>query len=410
MRKPTGDVNRQCLNLNNGIVITDEFMRAVEEKRTYQLIDPHYKTVTKEIDALETWRKLLKLRAETGEPYLIFIDTINKALPEHLKKLGLKVRQSNLCVEIVLPTNEERTAVCCLASLNLEKYDEWKDHVEELTYLGVKALDNNLENFVDMAHPVEFKKAIFSVKHSRDIGLGVLGYHGYLMKSNIPFESILARNWNKKVFKIINQCAMSASEKLGKELGLPLDGGTKRNSHVLAIAPTASIGYICNESTPSIEPMTGNAYLQKTLSGSFLVKNKHLEKLLEEKSKNTQEVWKSIIAAKGSVQHLGILNDEEKAVFRTGYEMNMREIVEQAAHRQPFIDQAMSLNLFFSSPISGKYLNEVHMMAWKMGVKTLYYVRSSAPIEAANIERDSSVEYVTPPERDIVNEECAVCQ
>ena len=410
MRKPSGDVNRQCLNLNNGIVVTDEFMKAVEEKRTYKLIDPHYKTVTKELDALEMWRKILKLRAETGEPYLVFIDTVNKALPEHLKKLGLKVRQSNLCVEIVLPTNEERTAVCCLASLNLEKYDEWKDHIEELTYLGVKALDNNLENFVDMADPTEFKKALFSVKHSRDIGLGVMGYNGYLMKNNIPFESIVARNWNKQVFKDINKYAMAASEKLGKVLGLPLDGGTKRNSHVMAIAPTASIGYICNESTPGIEPITGNAYLQKTMGGSFLVKNKHLEALLEKKGKNTQEVWKNIIAAKGSVQHIGFLSNEEKAVFRTAYEMNMREIIEQAAHRQPYVDQAMSLNVFFSAPISGKYLSEVHMMAWRMGVKTLYYVRSSAPIEATKIEKSSDIEFVMPPDRDLINEECAVCQ
>ncbi|MEI7604253.1 MAG: ribonucleoside-diphosphate reductase subunit alpha [bacterium] len=408
MRKPTGgDINRKCLNLNHGVVITDEFMKAVEEGTTYKLIDPHYKTVSQELDAKEMWRKILKIRAETGEPYIIFIDTINKARPEHHKKLGLEIRQSNLCCEITLPTTEDRTAVCCLASLNLEKYDEWKDQIEEITYLGVKALDNNLESFIEMADPVEFKKAINSVKHERSIGLGVMGYHGYLMKRGIPFETISARAINKEIFENINKHAMDASEKLGKERGLPLDGGTRRNTYVMAIAPTASISYVCNEATPSVEPISGNAYLQKTLAGSFLVKNKYLEQLLETKGKNTTEVWKDIIAAKGSVQHMDILTNEEKKVFRTGYEMNMREIVEQAAQRQPFIDQAVSLNLFFSTPISGKYLNEAHFLAWKLGVKTLYYVRSSSAIQAENIERGATQ---VAPVRDLANEECAVCQ
>jgi ribonucleoside-diphosphate reductase alpha chain len=404
MRKPTGgDMDRKCLNINNGIVITDEFMKAVEESRPYDLIDPHYKTVTKQLDATEMWRKILKMRAETGEPYMIFIDTVNRALPEHHQALGLTVRQSNLCTEIVLPTDETRTAVCCLGSFNLEKYEEWKDRLEEVVYLAVKGLDNNLDTFCEMADPVEYKKAINSVKHERSIGLGVMGYHGYLMSKGVPFESVAARMMNKDIFSKFGGAARKASERLGQERGLPLDGGTRRNSYVTSIQPTASTAFICQQATPCIEPISGNAYLQKTLSGSFLVKNKYLEQLLEKKGMNTPEVWKQIIADKGSVQYVPTLTDEEKAVFRTAYEMNMREIVQQAADRQPWIDQAQSLNVFFPSPISGKYLNDVHMLAWKTGVKSLYYLRSAAPIEAEKIN-------VQTQKRDLANEECAVCQ
>jgi ribonucleoside-diphosphate reductase alpha chain len=404
MRKPTGgDMDRKCLNINNGIVITDEFMKAVEENRTYDLVDPHYKTVTKQLDAVEMWRKILTMRAETGEPYILYIDTVNRALPPHHQEKGLTVRQSNLCTEIVLPTDETRTAVCCLGSFNLEKYDEWKDRLEEVTYLAVKALDNNLDTFCELADPVEYKKAINSVKHERSIGLGVMGYHGYLMSKMVPFESLQARLMNKAIFQKFGDAARSASEKLGRERGLPLDGGTRRNSYVTSIQPTASTAFICQQATPCIEPISGNAYLQKTLSGSFLVKNRYLEQTLEAKGLNTPDVWKEIIAAKGSVQHLDALTEDEKKVFRTGYEMNMREIVQQAADRQPYICQAQSLNLFFQTPISGKYMHDVHMLAWKTGVKSLYYLRSSAPIEAEKISRESV-------KRDVANEECAVCQ
>lgn len=404
MRKPTGgDPDRKCLNLNHGVVVTDEFMTAVEENREYDLIDPHYKTVSKKLNALEVWRKLLTLRAETGEPYLVFIDTVNKAVPQHHKDLGLTIRQSNLCTEIVLPTSEDRTAVCCLGNLNLERWDEWKEQINEITYLCVKSLDNNLDTFCEMAPPKEYKKAIYSVLHERSIGLGVMGYHGYLMANNIPFESVLARNSNKQMFKLIGESIRASSEQLGRERGLPLDGGTRRNTYASSIQPTASTAFICGEATPCVEPISGNAYLQKTLSGSFLVKNKYLERLLDTKNANNSEVWKDIIAAKGSVQHLDILTEEEKAVFRTAYEMNMREIVQQAADRQPYIDQAQSINVFFSTPLSGKYLHDVHFLAWKAGVKTLYYLRSAAPIEAENIS-------VKSVKRDLVNEECAVCQ
>lgn len=404
MRRPTGgDVDRKCLNINNGVVITDEFMKAVEENRTYQLIDPHYGTVAKELNALDVWRRLLTIRAETGEPYMLFIDTVNRALPQHHREKGLVVRQSNLCTEIVLPTDSERTAVCCLGSMNLETHHEWKDQLDEIAYWCVKALDNNLDVFCEMADPKEYKKAIFSVQHERSIGLGVMGYHGWLMAQNIPFESLQARIMNKQFFKKFGDATKAASKKLGEERGLPLDGGVQRNSYITSIQPTASTAFLCGGATPSIEPIAGNAYLQKTLSGSFLVKNKYLEALLEKKGSNTQEVWQEIIATKGSVQYLECLTDAEKAIFRTGYEMNMREVVQQAADRQPFIDQAQSLNVFFQTPVSGKYMHEVHFLAWKLGVKSLYYLRSSAPIEADKISMKSE-------KRNLESEECAVCQ
>lgn len=407
IRKPTGgDIDRKCLNIHHGVVISDAFMQAVEKGEEYPLVDPHSGEITKRLNAVEVWRKLLTMRAETGEPYLLFIDTVNKAVPEHHKEKGLFVRQSNLCTEIVLPTNEERTAVCCLGNINIEKYDEWKEHVDELTYLAVKCLDNNLETFAEDAPP-EFKKAVYSVLQERSIGLGVMGYHGYLMSKRIPFESVAARAINKEVFKAIADSAHAASELLGKERGLPGDGGVRRNTYVTSIQPTASTSFIMGEATPCVEPISGNAFLQKTLSGSFLVKNKHLEALLEEKGLNTSEVWQQIIGDKGSVQNMEALTEEERAVFRTGYEMNMREIVEQAGDRQEWIDQAQSINLFFATPISGKYMDEVHRLAWKRGIKSLYYLRSSAPIESTRINSDAGA--VAQP-RDLANEECAVCQ
>lgn len=413
IRKPTGgDIDRKCLNINHGIVVTDEFMKAVEERRSYKLVDPHYGTVTKELDAFDIWRKILTMRAETGEPYVVFIDAVNRAIPQHHKDKGLFVRQSNLCTEIVLPTTEDRTAVCCLGNLNLELYEEWEPHAEKIIYACVKALDNNLDTFCEMADAKEYRKAINSVKHERSIGLGMMGYHGFLMSKNIPFESIAARAYNKRIFKQFGEMAHEASRRLGEERGLPLDGGERRNSYVTSIQPTASTSFICGEATPCVEPIAGNAFLQKTLSGSFLVKNKYLERLLETKKMNSIDVWKEIVAAKGSVQHLDFLTDAEKAVFRTGYEMNMREIVDQAADRQQWIDQAQSVNLFHTTPISGKYLHDVHMLAWKRGMKTLYYLRSSAPIEAARIDaqKEFAVAGIAAKQRDFATEECVVCQ
>jgi ribonucleoside-diphosphate reductase alpha chain len=406
VRKPVGDMNRRCLNTNHGLVVTDEFMKAVEEKRTYQLIDPKRQVAVKELDATEIWRKILKTRVETGEPYLLFIDTVNRAVPAHHKEKGLFVQQSNLCSEITLPTTHDRTAVCCLSSLNLERFDEWEPQAESLIADAVRGLDNVLDNFVETADPKYYAKSIKSVLHERSIGLGVMGYHGYLMSKNLPFESVAARGVNKKIFSLIHTHAKAASRQLKEERGAPLDGGDQRNSYIISIAPTASISFICGEATPCVEPMTGNAYLQKTLSGSFLVKNKHLERLFETKGMNNVETWKKVIAAKGSVQHMEELSDAEKAVFRTGYEMNMREIVQQAADRQPYICQSQSVNLFFPTPISGKYLHDAHFLAWKAGAKSLYYLRSAAPIEADAIDNAQLKVQV----RDFANEECAVCQ
>ncbi len=404
IRKPTGgDVDRKCLNIHQAAVLTDDFMRAVEAGTTYQLIDPHDHTVAKELDAVTMWRKILTMRAETGEPYVLFLDNVNRAVPPHHRAKGLFVNQSNLCAEIVLPTNAERTAVCCLSSLNLERYDEWKDRMEELVAMAMRALDNNLETFVEMADPVEFKKAVFSARSERSVGLGVMGYHGYLMGKNIPFESVAARAFNKEFFAKLHACANRASEELARERGLPLDGGTRRNAYMLSLQPTASTAFLCGGATPSVETMTANAYLQKTLSGSFLVKNKYLDALLKAKGVDVEETWRSVIAARGSVQHLGCLTDEEKAVFRTATEINMREVIQQAADRQPFICQSQSLNLYFSTPISGRYLHDVHFMAWKLGVKTLYYLRSSSPIEADKVN-------MSVAKRDLSAEECAVCQ
>ncbi len=409
LRKPTGgDMDRRCLNINHGVVVSDVFMEALEKGVTYELNDPHYGPTGKHLDAQEIWRKILTIRAETGEPYILFIDTVNKYIPAHHKEKGLLVRQSNLCTEIVLPTNNDRTAVCCLASLNLEKYEEWMTRAEQVIDDLVRGLDNNLETFCEMASHGEFTKAVNSVKHERSIGLGVMGYHGYLMSKGVPFESVQARLTNKQLFEMIGRLSKNASEKLALERGLPLDGGTQRNSYTNSIQPTASTSFICGEATPCVEPISGNAYLQKTLSGSFLVKNKYLEQLLVQKEKNTADVWSEVIAAKGSVQNLDFLSDEEKATFRTAYEINMREVVEQAADRQAFIDQAQSINLFFAQPISGKYLNDVHMLAWKRGMKSLYYLRSASAIEAGRI---STIEAgVTQPTRDLATEECAVCQ
>jgi ribonucleoside-diphosphate reductase alpha chain len=405
IRKPTGgDDNRRCLNLHHGVIISDEFMRAVKAKTTFDLKCPHSGEISKSISAFDFWKKILKNRVETGEPYLMFSDTVNKAVPEHHKEKGLSVNQSNLCSEITLPTNRERTAVCCLGSLNLETWSEWEPHKEKVIYTAVKALDNVLENFTNSVDSRDYKRAVFSAKQERSIGLGVMGWHGLLTKSFVPFESVQARALNKLIFSTIKENAVKASRRLGEERGICPDGGEQRNSYILAIAPTANISVICGGATPCIEPIAGNAYLQKTLSGSFLVKNPYLENLLADKGKDTPEVWRRIIEAKGSVQSLDFLSDEEKAVFKTAYELNMKELIIQAADRQKYICQSQSLNLFFASPISGKHLNEVHLLAHELGVKTLYYLRSESIIEADAIDS-------TSVRRQVANfEECSVCQ
>jgi ribonucleoside-diphosphate reductase alpha chain len=405
IRKPTGgDDNRRCLNLHHGVTVTDEFMRCVKAKIKFDLLCPHSGEVVKSVDATEMWRKILKNRVETGEPYILFIDTVNKTIPQHHKDKGLFVKQSNLCSEITLPTNRERTAVCCLGSLNLERWDEWKDEAESVLYAAVKALDNVLDNFIYGVDSRDYKRAIQSATQERSIGLGVMGWHGLLLKNRMPFESVQARSLNKIVFSTIHKYAKQASVNLADERGVCPDGGTQRNSNVIAIAPTANISVICGGATPCVEPIAGNAYLQKTLSGSFLVKNLQLEQLLEEKGQNKPDIWRKIIEDKGSVRNLNFLTEEEKKIFKTGYELDMKELIIQAADRQKYICQSQSLNLFLKSPISGKQLNDVHVLAHELGVKSLYYLRSESVIEADSVDNAGVRRQVS------IGEECSVCQ
>lgn len=414
IRKPTGgDDNRRCLNLNHGIVIDDAFMIAATECKMYDLRCPKTNAVVKQVDAHDLLKRLITLRMETGEPYFLFIDNVNRTTPIHHKEKGLLVQQSNLCSEITLPTGPERTAVCCLGSMNLEKYDEWKFD-ENAVYLGVRALDNVLQAFCNQAGN-HHDKAKRSAEAERSIGLGVMGYHGYLMEHAIPFESVQARIANKQIFKDIHGRAIAASKLLAEERGVCPDAiGTEfdqRNSYVMSIAPTASISIITGNATPCIEPITGNAYVQKTMGGSFLVKNRFLANTLEYYGKDTMDIWQSIIGEDGSVQHLTFLTDKERMVFRTAWEMNQRELIAQAGDRTPFVCQAQSLNLFFdvapradgTSGVSMKYLFDVHVGAWAAGVKSLYYLRSRSILKADSTERQAI-------RRRIETEECAVCQ
>lgn len=406
IRKPTGgDINRKALNIHNAVNITDDFMEAVLEGRGWNLVDPHTKEVTKVVDARGLWQKILETRMVTGEPYIHYIDTSNKHLPKSQKDLGLTITTSNLCSEILLPVDSQRTAVCCLSSVNLEKFDEWKDNelfIEDI----VRFLDNVLSVFIKEA-PGELSKAVYSASQERSIGLGAMGFHSYLQKNNIPFEGPLASGINRKLFNHIHERAIAATEKLADERGSCPDalGTRRRNMHVIAIAPNASSSIICGGTSPSIEPIRANAYTHKTMSGSFLVKNKFLEALLDSYGKNTEEVWTNIITNKGSVQHLEFLSDWERDVFKTAIEIDQRWIVEHAGSRQPYICQAQSVNLFFAPDTSVKYLNDVHLLAWKRGLKTLYYLRSEAPHKPKAITE--KVERVIRKDSE---EECWSCQ
>ncbi len=386
MRKPTGDPNVRCLNLHHGINITDDFMQIIEKcmldpeaKDDWELKDPHTGEIREVVSAKHLWQMILELRMHTGEPYIHYIDTSNRMLPDFLKNKGLKVHQSNLCSEIILPTNEKRTAVCCLSSLNLEYYDEWKDDKLFLKDVA-EMLDNVLEYFINNA-PNSIKRAKYSAKQERSIGIGALGFHAYLQKSGIAFESVVAKGTNNRIFKHIKESLDHANLELGKERGEAPDahGTGRRFSHVMAIAPNASSSIIMGNTSPSIEPYRANAYRQDTLSGSYLNKNKWLDKILREKIKDEQEyndVWSSIIANDGSVQHLDILDDLQKDVFKTSMEIDQRWVIDLAADRQSYIDQAQSLNLFFRPDSNIKYIHAIHFMAWKKGLKTLYYCRS----------------------------------
>ena len=386
MRKPTGDPNVRCLNLHHGINITDDFMTIIEQSMlnpdfddSWSLIDPNTKEVRETVSAKMLWQMILELRMHTGEPYIHYIDTSNRMLPQWLKDKGLKVNQSNLCSEIILPTNEERTAVCCLSSLNLETYDEWKDN--ELFLRDVaEMLDNVLQYFIDNA-PNSIARAKYSATRERSIGVGALGFHAYLQKNGIPFEGVMAKVENNRMFKNIRGKLDEANLQLGTERGEAPDasGTGKRFSHLMAIAPNASSSIIMGNTSPSIEPYRANAYRQDTLSGSYLNKNRWLDKIIKEKAKDDNDyndIWSSIIANDGSCQHLDILSDLEKGVFKTSMEIDQRWVIDLAADRQVYIDQAQSLNLFFRPDAHIKYIHAIHFMAWKKGVKTLYYCRS----------------------------------
>ena len=384
IRRPTGgDPNRKAQNLHHGILVTDAFMRAVQNDEEWALTSPKDHAIVRKINARALWIRILTARVETGEPYLIFSDHVNRAMPEHLKLAGLSVKTSNLCAEIMLPTGvdqygKQRTAVCCLSSLNLENWFEWKDEpffVEDV----MRFLDNVLQDFIDRAPP-GMERAAYSAARERSVGLGVMGFHSFLQSLNIPFESVIAKVWNLRMFKHIRAQADAASRVLAEERGPCPDaadfGIMERFSHKMAIAPTASISIIAGNSSPGIEPIAANVFLQKTLSGSFTVRNRHLQKLLAEKGRDTDDVWSTITTTKGSVQHLDFLTEQEKAVYKTAFELDQRWVIEHAADRTPYICQSQSVNIFLPADVHKRDLHQIHMLAWKRGMKSLYYCRS----------------------------------
>ncbi len=415
LRRPTGgDPNRKALNLHHGVVVPDAFMRAVEEDAEWALLSPRDRTVQKMISARSLWIRILTTRMETGEPYLLFIDSVNKAIPEHHKLSGLDVRTSNLCSEITLPTGpdhhgRERTATCCLSSVNLERYDEWKDNprfVEDI----MRFLDNVLENFIKEA-PKSMENAAYASMRERSVGLGVMGFHSFLQSKGLPFESAMAKSWNKHIFKDLRAQVDKASHTLALERGACPDaeekGVMERFSNKLAIAPTASISIICGGTSPGIEPFAANAFAHKTLSGTFPVRNAHLRRLLEEKGQNTEEVWSSINTQQGSIQHLDFLSGGEKAVFRTAFEIDQRWIIELAADRGQYICQSQSLNLFLPPDTHKRDLHRLHFEAWRRGVKSLYYLRSMS-LQRSDVDAAPSAALLSEEGR-LDYEECLAC-
>ena len=426
MRRPTGgDVNRRSLNLHHGVLVSDAFMRAVETDSQWALRSPKDGSVQSNISARNLWIRLLTARVETGEPYIIYIDTVNRQIPQHHKLAGLRVKTSNLCSEITLPTGldndgKERTAVCCLSSLNLEKYDEWKDD-EKFVEDVMRFLDNIMSDFINKA-PDSFKNAKYSAMRERSVGLGVMGLHSYFQKKKIPFGSVMSKVWNKKVFKDIQTKVDAASVALAEERGACPDaeeyGIKERFSNKTAIAPTASISIICGGTSPGIEPISGNSYTHKTLSGSYNVRNKYLTKVLENYGKNDDETWSSITTNQGSVSHLDFLTIEEKETFKTAFEIDQRWIVELGADRTPHISQAQSVNVFIPADIHKRDLHNIHFQAWKKGLKSLYYCRSKSIQRAENVNTGSSTDvtknvYKTNEEstnEENKYEECLSCQ
>ena len=426
MRRPTGgDPNRKALNLHHGVLVSDAFMRAVELDEQWALKSPKDGAVQSTVSARNLWIRLLTARIETGEPYIIFIDTVNRQIPQHHKLAGLTVKTSNLCSEITLPTGidkegKDRTAVCCLSSLNVEKYDEWKD---DKNFVGdvMRFLDNVLSDFIKNA-PDQFSDAKYSAEKERSVGLGVMGLHSYFQKNSIPLESVMSKVWNKKIFENIQTKVDAASKQLAEERGACPDaeeyGFKERFSNKTAIAPTASISIICGGTSPGVEPIAANSFTHKTLSGSFNVKNKYLTELLEKHNKNTDEIWSSITTNQGSVSHLDFLTQEEKDVFKTAFELDQRWLVDLSADRTPHISQAQSINLFLPADVHKKDLHQIHFQAWKKGLKSLYYCRSKSIQRAENINDKSNTDVLQnvyknknqPQEKENEYEECLSCQ
>ena len=416
IRTTTGDFNRKALNLHHGVLLTDAFMEAVRDNAEFDLVSPKDGSVQKTVNARSLFQKLVEVRLRTGEPYLVFSDTVNRAMPAHHRELGLKVSTSNLCAEITLPTGidhlgNDRTAVCCLSSLNLEKWDEWngdKRFIEDV----LRFLDNVLQDYIDRA-PDEMARAKYSAMRERSVGMGVMGFHSFLQSKNISFESAMAKAHNLKMFKHINARANEASMVLAQERGPNPDaaevGVMERFSCKMAIAPTASISIICGGTSACIEPIPANIYTHKTLSGSFVVKNRHLERLLQSKSKDSANVWNSILERGGSVQHLDFLTPQERDTFKTSFEIDQRWLLEFASDRAPMIDQAQSLNLFIPADVDKWDLMMLHFRAWEMGIKSLYYLRSKAVQRAGfagGVEADNTID---KPEMQMPNTDYGAC-
>ncbi|MCK5425428.1 MAG: ribonucleoside-diphosphate reductase subunit alpha [Emcibacter sp.] len=424
IRRPTGgDPNRKALNLHHGIAISNAFMRAVENDEEWALLSPHDNSVQKTLSARGLWIRMLTARIETGEPYMLFSDHVNDAIPEHHKLAGLNVKTSNLCCEITLPTGmdhlgNERTAVCCLSSINLEKYDDWKNNELFITDV-MRFLDNVLSDFIERA-PDSMARAKYAAMRERSVGLGAMGFHSFLQDRMIPFESVMAQVWNKRIFKHIQDGVNAASKLLAAEKGACPDaddyGIKERFSNKTAIAPTASISIICGGASPGIEPIAANSFTQKTLSGSFNVRSRALTRLLTEKGKNTDEIWSSITINGGSIQHLDFLNDLEKDVFKTAFELDQRWVIEHAADRASMVDQAQSINVFLPADVHKRDLHQIHFQAWKKGVKSLYYCRSLSIQRAESVESAKAVNTmakakpVAQKQEAMDYEECLSCQ
>ena len=424
MRRSTGgDPNRKALNLHHGVLVSDAFMRAVETNSQWALKSPKDAIIQSTVSARNLWIRLLTARIETGEPYIIYIDTVNRLIPQHHKLAGLNVKTSNLCSEITLPTGidkdgNDRTAVCCLSSLNLETYDEWKDKPQFIEDI-MRFLDNVLTDFINHA-PDSFKNAKYSAMKERSVGLGVMGFHSFLQKNSIPLESVMSKVWNNKIFKHIQTKVDQASKILAEERGACPDaeeyGFKERFSNKTAIAPTASISIICGGTSPGVEPVAANSFTHKTLSGSYSVRNKYVQKVLEKHGRNDEETWSSITTNQGSVAHLDFLSSQEKDVFKTAFELDQKWIVELAAERTPYISQAQSINIFLPADIHKKDLHQIHFQAWKKGLKSLYYCRSKSIQRAENINTGSSTDILNNvySKNEIVNEtsdeECLSCQ